>query len=87
MPKMDKKRMLLFAFVSMMAVVVVSVCVQLPDGGGNACAQVITPATGPSGECKEFATPCDVPSGWVKVGYCPETCPKGEVCSTAAPRD
>lgn len=78
---MDKKCMSLFAFVSMIAVVVVSACIQLPDGGRNACAQVITPAVSPDGaECKDFATPCDVPGDWTRVGSCPETCPKGEVC-------
>lgn len=74
---MDKKGLPIFAFVSMMAVIV-SACIQ----SGSLCAQVITPATGPSGECREFATPCDVPSGWTRVDSCPEKCPKGDVCAT-----
>ncbi len=64
---MNKKGLLIFALVSVTAVVV-SACIQ----SGGVCAQVITPAVSPDGaECKEFATPCDVPDGWTKVESCP----------------
>lgn len=66
--KMDKKGLLIFALVSVTAVIA-SACIQSRPG---MCAQVITSAVSPDGaECKEFATPCDVPSDWTKVESCP----------------